>query len=224
MGDKRKAAFFDVDGVVYASIIGVDFMEYLEGKHLLDRSTMDELSKVIKVYDAGKLDSKQFYQESMQLWSKGIAEKEKLAIEAEAALFTQTILGKISSKAIRVMEKDKIEGYMVILVTGSPAELAQSLSALLGADYSIGSEVEECNGKYTGRLITPFPVDAGKAEWVRRTAKIFKISLPDSKAYGNSELDIPMLEAVGIRFAINPDRRLRFMAKRNSWKIEHWTT
>jgi hypothetical protein len=40
LGDKRKAAFFDVDGVVYASIIGVDFMKYLKEKHLLDRTTM----------------------------------------------------------------------------------------------------------------------------------------------------------------------------------------
>ena len=48
------------------------------------------------------------------------------------------------------------------------------------------------------------------------------VDLSRSYAYADSISDLPMLEAVGIPVAVNPDARLHAAAKEKGWQIKHW--
>ncbi len=57
----------------------------------------------------------------------------------------------------------------------------------------------------------------GKAQAVRELAQADQLDLAASTAYSDSYSDVPFLEAVGHPVAVNPDRRLRKIARLRGW-------
>ena len=74
------------------------------------------------------------------------------------------------------------------------------------------------DGRYTGELdfyaFGPF-----KAAAMRELAERHGWDLKECYAYSDSFTDVPMLEAVGHPFAVNPDRGLRREAAAREWPI-----
>jgi len=54
---------------------------------------------------------------------------------------------------------------------------------------------------------------------VIRYAREHNVDTARSKAYSDSFSDLPMLESVGLPAAVNPDRRLRRIARERNWPI-----
>lgn len=216
----RKASFFDVDGVIYKGIMGIEFLEFLSSENLLTRENSQKLQEIKQAKD--KLTPMEFYRHSLNLWTQSIKDKKKEEIKAEAEIFVKKRMRKVSKRAMEEMARDKKDGYMIILITGSPIEVVQPLRKSLKADLAIGVEVIQQCGKYTEELKEPFPISEGKADFVRNIAQEFDIDLAESKAYGNSMSDLPMLELVGEPIAVNPIGELKEMAKQNSWKTHRW--
>ena len=61
-----------------------------------------------------------------------------------------------------------------------------------------------------------------KARAIRGLAARFGLALWDSYAYGNSVSDLPMLDSVGHRVAVNPRSRLRRIARSEGWQSCDW--
>lgn len=217
-----KASFFDVDGVVYEGVMGLDFIRFLCDKRLLSETTWGRLLQVQRLYERRELNSLQHHEECAKIWSQSVVGKETKRIQLEARLFAQTMVRKVSENSIEAIRGDKRDGCLIVFVSGSPVETVQSLSNLLNAHYSVGTEVTEMGGRYTGELVKPLPVQKGKAVWIKRIAKTFNVDLTKSKAYGNSELDIPMLELVGTPLAINAKGKLEKIAHDRSWVTHYW--
>ena len=78
------------------------------------------------------------------------------------------------------------------------------------------------NGKFTGEMQF-FAVGENKAVAMREVAADADIDLTESFAYSDSETDIPMLQAVGHPFAVNPDRTLTRVAHEHEWPILSFT-
>jgi hypothetical protein len=74
------------------------------------------------------------------------------------------------------------------------------------------------DGRYTGDLdfyaFGPF-----KAQAMNELAERYGWDLADCFAYTDSNTDLPMLEAVGNPFAVNPDRALRREANDRDWPV-----
>ena len=64
---------------------------------------------------------------------------------------------------------------------------------------------------------------AGKIEHAQRWLDLHGGTLADSWFYSDSLSDAPMLAAVGHPVVINPDPRLRRMARRRGWRTEMWS-
>ncbi len=76
--------------------------------------------------------------------------------------------------------------------------------------------------RYTGELEeVPYAGDA-RASFLRRLVKELGADLSASYAYGDSISDLPMLESVGNPVAVNPDPRLRRIARERRWAMERW--
>jgi phosphoserine phosphatase len=62
----------------------------------------------------------------------------------------------------------------------------------------------------------------GKVVMAERLASELDFSLADSTFYSDSITDLPLLERVKTPVIINPDRRLRRVAKQRGWPVESW--
>jgi phosphoserine phosphatase len=62
----------------------------------------------------------------------------------------------------------------------------------------------------------------GKVVWAERFAAEYDVDLAASTFYTDSISDLPLLERVGQPVAVNPDLRLRRLARRRGWPAERF--
>ncbi|HXX46480.1 MAG TPA: HAD-IB family hydrolase [Candidatus Acidoferrales bacterium] len=126
-------------------------------------------------------------------------------------------------EAIRRMTWHWSRGHRVFLVSGTLDFLAWSVAARLPGPVEVRATRLEANaGYWTGRLAGEHMSGEAKARVVRDLAARFCLSLWDSYAYGNSISDLPMLDSVGRRVAVNPPTRLARIARGEGWPSCDW--
>jgi len=112
------------------------------------------------------------------------------------------------------------EGHRVFLVSGTLDCLAEVLARQLSGPVEIAAtQLEVRGGCWTGQIAGAHLSGDEKGRAVRNLAARFGLSLWDSYAYGNSMSDLPMLDSVGQRVAVNPRRRFRRIASSEGWPI-----
>jgi phosphoserine phosphatase len=80
--------------------------------------------------------------------------------------------------------------------------------------------LEAEDGRLTGRIVPPVCYGPGKVVWAERFAAEHRVDLSASYFYTDSITDLPLLEQVGHPVAVNPDPRLRRLARRQGWPVE----
>ena len=110
-------------------------------------------------------------------------------------------------------------GYLTLIATASPQELATAVAARLGMSGAIGTEAEVRDGRYTGRLAGSLCHGRQKARRVRQLFAERGIDAAGSLAFSDSANDVPLLSMVGHPVATNPDRELARIARANGWWI-----
>jgi HAD superfamily hydrolase (TIGR01490 family) len=148
--------------------------------------------------------------------------EERLALRCEE-LFASDILPHVAAAGRRAVTRHKSKGDVVAIVTGASPYVSRPLARLLDIDHLVASafEVDE-SGLFTGKLIEPLCVGQGKLTRARELAERLGFTLGESVFYTDSITDLPLLEAVGERVCVNPDPRLRRLARARGWRIETW--
>jgi HAD superfamily hydrolase (TIGR01490 family) len=110
-------------------------------------------------------------------------------------------------------------GMPVYILTAASQEMADLLAHVLAFDGGLGSRSEIVDGRYTGRPDGPFNYREGKVISMTELTAREPIDLGCSYAYSDSESDLPMLRAVGNAVVVNPDAKLRRIAREECWEI-----
>ena len=93
----------------------------------------------------------------------------------------------------------------------------------LDIDLVICTELEvDSEGLFTGKVIQPLCYAEGKLERSKRAAERLDFSLEDSYFYTDSITDVPLIEAVKEPVIVNPDKKLKRLAKERGWRVEAW--
>jgi HAD superfamily hydrolase (TIGR01490 family) len=214
-----RAAFFDLDKTVIARASIVAFGGPLRRHGLVNRRTVARavLGQLMFLWfgaDEGKMAK---IRESMLEVSAGWDRAEVRAIVEET--LTDAIEPLIYAEALALISSHRAKGDRIWLVSSAPEEIVEPLAAMLGVDGAIASRAEiDDEGRYTGR-IEFYAQGEGKAQAIRELAESHHLDLAESSAYSDSATDIPMLEAVGHPFAVNPDRALAREAKERGWEV-----
>jgi phosphoserine phosphatase len=124
----------------------------------------------------------------------------------------------VYDEAVELIAMHKAAGRDVVIVSTSGEEVVEPIGAMLGADHVIATQMVVEDGRYTGE-ISRYAYGAEKAVAVKALAAEQGYDLAASYAYSDSATDIPMLEAVGHPYAVNPDRALRKVAVERDWPI-----
>ena len=145
-----------------------------------------------------------------------IDEVHELAREA----FNELVLPRAFPAALRRVREHRAAGHRVVFLTGALDFTIAPLAPL--ADITASARLRTSGDRYTGELEeVPYAGDA-RASFLRRLAKELGVDLSSSYAYGDSLSDLPMLESVGNPVAVNPDPRLRRVARERRWAVERW--
>jgi HAD superfamily hydrolase (TIGR01490 family) len=214
-----RAAFFDLDKTVIARASIVAFGGPLRRRGLVNRRMVARalLGQLLFLWfgaDEGKMAK---IRESMLEVAAGWDRDEVRSIVQET--LTDVIEPLIYAEAQALISAHRAKGDRIWLVSSAPAEIVEPLASMLGVDGAIASRAEvDDEGRYTGK-IEFYAQGEGKAIAIRELAASHHFDLEESSAYSDSVTDIPMLEAVGHAFAVNPDRALAREARERGWEI-----
>ncbi len=133
--------------------------------------------------------------------------------------FEERIRPRISKKATDMMHELKKDGHEILLISGTLDFILEFLVKNIGADGGVGSRMEVVDGKYTGRIIGPFPYYHDKVSTLQDYYRDVKIDYRNSFAFADSWADVPLLSKFGNPVAMNPGKILEIIARTRGWKI-----
>ena len=149
---------------------------------------------------------------------KGLRKSEVFSLFTEAA---QTTVDTAREETLDILRWHQEEGHTVILMSGGFQPFLRVVGNLLGINHTVGTDLEEVDDCYTGRLASPFCHGDDRVRLVRHFIESsgFNVNLSSSYAYGDRVHDIPTMEMVGHPVAVYPDERLLTYAKEKGWTV-----
>jgi putative phosphoserine phosphatase/1-acylglycerol-3-phosphate O-acyltransferase len=222
----KIAAFFDIDGTLLAPpSLERRFLSYLRWRGQFTLAHQARwLGRFLWLMPRGWLAATE-------------ANKAHLAGVRAAALDTWIAsLGRrplpFYVEAVQRVEWHAAQGHRIFLVSGTLKTLAEAAAAQLPVPAVVCATQlavrDVCRDAKTERVWTGERIGEAvcgqvKAGALEQFASSQWIDLARSYAYGDAWNDRWMLERVGHPAAVNPSRRLTWLARRRGWPLLHWT-
>ncbi|TDD41188.1 HAD-IB family hydrolase [Saccharopolyspora elongata] len=223
--DLTAAAFFDVDNTMMMGASLFHFARGLAARKFLTATDLAGFAWQQLKFRVGGRENPQDMQASREQALSFVAgRKVSELVELSEEIYDELMADRIwaGTRALAQMHLDA--GQRVWLVTATPVELAQIIARRLGLTGALGTVAESSDGVYTGRLVGEMLHGRAKAHAVRAMAASEGLDLRRCTAYSDSANDIPMLSAVGTAVAVNPDQRLRDIARARGWEVRDFRT
>lgn len=215
---RTAAAFFDLDKTIIARSSTMAFSREFQAGGLISRASMLRSAYEQVVFSFGGADHDQmdklrvFLSELVKGWD----------VDRVRAIVHDTLDNVVEplvyEEAVKLIAEHHARGHDVVIVSASGLEVVAPIGELLGADHVVATQLEIVDGKYTG-TIDYYAYAEEKARAITALAAERGYDLDRCYAYSDSITDVPMLEAVGTPFAVNPDKDLRKVARENDWEI-----
>lgn len=216
-----SAAFYDVDGTLIKTNIVHSFAYYALHQPTPIRSLLKGLKTAASTpfFVVADKVSRKLFNEFFYRYYAGQSE-DRLIVLAED-LFEEVIRPSLFPGARDLIEESRRAGVRQVLVSGGLDFTIWPLARFLGIEPIdvLANRLEWSKGYATGRLCHPFVGGATKAHIMRDFAERHGLDLSKSWAYSDSYSDYPMLAAVGRPTVVNPDLRLKLLARSYDWPI-----
>jgi HAD superfamily hydrolase (TIGR01490 family) len=215
----KAAAFFDLDKTLMAGSSGIHFGRAARRAGMVSRRQMAAWAvEHVRFRLRGSTDegAAALLDEVKELLG-GIQAQD---IARMAPELLAGVLPRIYPQMLEEVHDHQDAGRRTFIVSAAGNELVELLARVLGMDGGIGTRYEvDPDGRLTGELDGPFMYGEGKVEALRRFAAEHDVYLEASWAYSDSASDLPMLRAVGIPVAVNPDTELARIAGEEGWRV-----
>ena len=212
------AAFFDLDKTIIAKSSTLAFTKPFQAGGLISRGAVLRSAYSQFVYLVGGADHDQMEKMRAFLSQLCTGWDVQTVREIVADTLHNVVDPIVYDEAVTLIDEHRLAGRDVVIVSTSGAEIVEPIGAMLGIDTVVATRLEIVDGRYTGE-ISYYAYAEQKAVAVRELAAERGYDLAHSYAYSDSVTDVPMLEAVGHPFAVNPDRDLRRIAKERGWPV-----
>ncbi len=136
--------------------------------------------------------------------------------------FASDVVQHVCDEGRRAVERHKAQGDLVAIVTGASPYVSRPLARHLDIPHVVASRFHVEAGAFTGEVIRPLCFGEGKLHRARELAKEHDFKLEEAVFYTDSITDLPLLLACGEKVCVNPDPRLRRLARARGWRIETW--
>ncbi len=211
----RGIDFFDVDHTLTRRSSGGRFILMAMRRGVLPRHLLLVMAWYSLTYRLGLFRPGEYGEGFAHL--KGITRDTLERIARES--FEHSLRYDLYPEAREVVESQRAAGRRVILATSSLDFIVRPIAEFLGVDGVLATELEFAAGSCTGRIRGLPMFRAEKRERVLAFLASEGIRAEDCSFYSDSIYDLPLLESVGTPVAVNPDVRLRRVARRKGWRI-----
>lgn len=215
----RAAAFFDLDRTLIRINSGTRWVAFQRrrgeiGLGLLVKSVLWAVQYRLAIFDMETVGTKLV---------RGMEGDSEADLQSATAIFLrQEVLPAVTDKARAAIDEHSGAARELVLLTSSTQYVAEPFAKELGIPHVLCSRLHVADGRFVGTYEPPFCYGPGKVHYAERFAAAHGIDLAQSYFYTDSYSDLPMLERVGEPRVINPDRRLRRLARQRGWPVEMW--
>jgi HAD superfamily hydrolase (TIGR01490 family) len=212
------AAFFDMDNTLLCVETGMSWVRFLYDRGEIAPQMVAKAVYWSTLYKLAVLDMETVF--SRLAWDlRGDSEAEMIA-KCEI-WYRDHVAPEIAPAARVAVEHHRRAGHLIVLATGSTQYAAGPVARGVGIDHVLSSVLEVEGGAFTGRA-RALCFGHHKVSLAEDWARAHGVDLARSYFYSDSYNDRPMLERVGTAVAVNPDSRLRRLARRRGWAVDHW--
>jgi HAD superfamily hydrolase (TIGR01490 family) len=148
---------------------------------------------------------------------KGVRRTELEALAAE--IFDEVFRLKIDRVIARRIEAALDRGGKAVIASSSFGTIIEPLARHLGISDIVASELEFRDGVSTGRVSGEPAFGQGKRSRVLAYLRTIGVEPGECAFYSDSHRDLPLLREVGEAVAVNPDARLRRVARERGWEV-----
>lgn len=215
-----KAALFDVDKTLVTANTARLYVLWRMGRREAGLSEFWLMVRVLSRYAFGALNAEDAAREGFRTI---VGYSEERMREECLGWYANVVRPLISAHGRREVERCKQEGSVCAILTSATPYVAEPLARELGIEHVICTRLEVSGGAFTGDWEKPLCYGSGKVVRATAWAAQHGLDLSQSSFYTDSITDLPMLEAVGEPRVINPDVRLRRLARQRNYPVELWT-
>jgi HAD superfamily hydrolase (TIGR01490 family) len=216
---KRIGAFFDLDCTLVACNTGKLFLKDLRRR--------GEISLAKAIRALGWLAKYRLAIVDLPTITAHVADFLRGRAEQDFAeqcqrLVEDEVLPRLLPAGLRAVERHRDSGHLLAILSSSPRYIVEPVARALGLDAVGATEFEVEGGRLTGQLRGPACFGPGKIHWAEMLGRDHGFDVGTSWFYTDSYTDLPMLERVANRVAVNADPRLTRMARTRGWALEDW--
>jgi HAD superfamily hydrolase (TIGR01490 family) len=216
------AAFFDLDKTVIAKSSLLAFSRPFYAGGLISRRAVLKSSYAQFVFMLSGADSQTL--DRMRAHITALCTG--WDVEQVSAIVRETLHDVVNplvyAEAAMLIAEHAEQGHDVVVVSASGTELVTPIADMLGATHSVATQMVVQDGRYTGDIAF-YCYGENKATALDDLAAMYGYDLDECYAYSDSATDLPMLEAVGHPYVVNPNRALRKTAELRGWQVLTFT-
>jgi HAD superfamily hydrolase (TIGR01490 family) len=209
-------AFFDMDYTTLDTSSSLLYVKYLRQQGRIGRRVMLRIAWWTLLYKISAIDVNSAVPKMLSYAEHQSASR----LMAESyAWFDEMLKQHIAPRAVERIEFHRQQDQRVVLISASTQFAVQPVADHLHVDF-LCTQLIDRDDELTGEVVDPPCYGAGKIVWAQRYAAEHGADLRDAYLYTDSHSDQPLLDAVGHPVAVNPDTRLKRLARKRGWPIE----
>lgn len=219
MADQVRAAFFRVEGTLVRRPSMAAAAYFTVNSRDVGRrvTALGGVALATGLKLTGQLGDQHVVQRMAWMGLRGMSD-DRLAVLGHD-YYESYIEPNLSAVGLELLREARSQGHRVVLLSDNLDVVVAPLVERLGADDLVCNGMEMRNHRATGRLREPVIGGHLGGQWARTFAEEHTIDLDRSCAYGAAGVDSYLLNAIGRPCAVNPDRRLRRIARDLDWPV-----
>ncbi|MFN0299365.1 MAG: HAD family hydrolase [Burkholderiales bacterium] len=215
-----ELTLFDLDNTLLNGDSDYAWAQFLIDQGVIERETYEARNlEFYERYKAGTLDILEF----LDFQLAPLARHTRVQLDAWHRAFMQhTIEPMIATRALALIEAHRTRDRTLAIVTATNTFITRPIADRLGIPNLVGTEIEEIDGRFTGRPSGTPSFREGKIVRVEQWLQSLGRTLASYRAvwfYSDSANDLPLLERVSHPVAVDPDERLAAIASARGWPI-----
>lgn len=212
-----RLAIFDLDHTLLAGDSDHLWGEFMIEHGLVERASHKRQNdRFYEDYKAGTLDMAAYTRFALEPLIRLGAEQ---LLPLRERFVTRVIEPIVAPAAPALLERHRIQGDHLLIITATNRFITEPIAQLLGVDDLLATDAEVVAGRYTGEIAGIPCYQDGKRrrldQWLAQRGERYA----HMTFYSDSHNDLPLLQHVQQPVAVDPDEPLRAEATRRGWPI-----